>query len=150
MSTPGDPRDGGQYPPPGGYPQYQPPAGDAQNPAQPRNGFGIAALVLGLLALLLSWTIIGGIIFGTLALIFGLLGRARAKRGEATNGGLSIAGVVLGIVGLLIGIGLVVLGVSLFNSPAGRDFRQCVEQSGDDQVKIQQCGSEFGRRLGGG
>lgn len=59
-----------------------------------RNGFGIAALVLGLFALLLSWTIIGGVLFGILALIFGLLGRARAKRGEATNGGMSVAGVV--------------------------------------------------------
>ena len=34
---------------------------------RPRNGLGIAALVLGLLALVLCWTIIGGIVLGLLA-----------------------------------------------------------------------------------
>ena len=64
-------------------------------------------------------TIIGGIVLGLLALIFGLLGRGRAKRGEATNGDLSVTGIVLGIIGLLIAIGIVVFGVSILNSPAG-------------------------------
>jgi Domain of unknown function (DUF4190) len=161
MNVPGDPRSGDQYPPPVGYGQN--PAGYGQNPAgygqgfgygapsvRPRNGFGIAALVLGLLALVLSWTIIGGIVFGILALIFGLLGRARAKRGESTNGGLSVAGVVLGVIGLLIAIGLLVLGVSLLNSPAGQSYRQCLQQAGGDPARMQQCASELGRQLGGG
>jgi hypothetical protein len=160
--SPGDPRDSGP-----GYGQNQPPAGYGQNPAglgpgygqgpgygappaRPRNGFGIAALVLGLLALVLSVTIIGGIIFGLLALIFGLLGRARAKRGEATNRGLSVAGVVLGIIGLLIAIGLVVYVVSIFNSPAGRSYLECLQQSDGDSAKMQQCISEFSRQFGGG
>jgi hypothetical protein len=116
--------------------------------APARNGFGIAALVLGLLALLLCWTIIGGIVFGILALIFGLLGRARAKRGEATNGGLSVAGIVLGILGLLAAIGLVALGASLLNSPAGQNYEQCVQQSGGDPAKLQQCFSELGNQVG--
>lgn len=122
----------------------------APGDSRSRNGFGIAALVLGLFALLLSWTIIGGILFGLLALIFGLLGRARAKRGAATNGGMSVAGVVLGVLGLLIAIGLIVFGVSIFKSPAGQDYRQCVEQSGGDPAEIQRCASEFSRQVGGG
>ena len=158
MSATGDPRDGGQYPPPRGYGQQNPAGiesgsgqvtGYGAPPAQPRNGFGVAALVLGLLALVLSWTIIGGIVFGSLALIFGLLGRARAKRREATNGGISVTGSVLGIVGLLIAIGLLALGVSILNSPAGRSYQQCIEQSGWDPVKIQQCSSEFSRQVEG-
>jgi len=153
MSAPNDPRDSGQYPPPGGYPQAQPPAGYEQYqqyPAQPRNGFGVAALVLGLLALLLSWTIIGGILLGVPALIFGLLGRARAKRGEANNGGMSVAGVVLGVIGLLIAIGIIAFGVLTFNSPAGRDYQQCIEQSGGNPAELEQCASEFSRQFGGG
>jgi heme/copper-type cytochrome/quinol oxidase subunit 2 len=118
--------------------------------SRPRNGFGIAALVLGLLALVLSWTIIGGIVLGLLALIFGLLGRARARRGEATNGGLSLAGIVLGVIGLLIAIGIVAFGVSILNSPAGQNYQQCIEESGGDPAAIDRCASEFGRRVGDG
>jgi hypothetical protein len=153
MNVPGDPQDSGQYPAPVGYGQN--PAGYGQGfgygaPHAPaRNGLGIAALVLGLLALLLSWTVLGGVIFGALALIFGLLGQARAKRGESTNGGMSVAGVVLGIIGLLIAIGLVVLGVSVLNSPMGQSYQQCVQQSGGDRAQIQQCASQFGRELQG-
>ncbi|MGH3607095.1 MAG: DUF4190 domain-containing protein, partial [Pseudonocardiaceae bacterium] len=119
--------------------------GDGTPPGQPRNGFGVAALVLGILALVLSWTVLGGIVFGILALIFGLLGRGRAKRGEATNGGLSLAGVVLGIIGLLIAIGLILL----INSPAGREYQQCLEQSAGDPATVQQCATQFGGQLGG-
>ncbi|MBV9161947.1 MAG: DUF4190 domain-containing protein [Pseudonocardiales bacterium] len=153
MNVPGDPRGGGPYPPPVGYGQnaagYGQGPGYGAPPVRPRNGFGIAALVLGLLALVLSWTVIGGIVFGILAVIFGLLGRAQAKRGESTTGGLSIAGVVLGGIGLLIAIGLIALGMSLLNSPAGQSYRQCLQQSGGDPARVQQCASEFGRQLGG-
>lgn len=117
---------------------------------RPRNGLGITALVLGVLALLLSWTVIGGILFGLLALIIGLVGRSRAKRGEATNGGVSVAGVVLGVIGLLIAIGLVVLGASILSSPSGRDYQHCVQQAGGDIPKIQQCAEDFGRHFGTG
>lgn len=128
-------------------PEYEQGPGYGAPPARPRNGFGIAALVLGLLALVLCWTIIGGILLGLLALIFGLIGRARARRGEATNGGMSVAGLVLGVLGLLLGIGLFAFGVSVINSPAGRDYQQCIQQAGDDQVKLRQCATEFGRQI---
>lgn len=116
--------------------------------AQSRNGFGIAALVLGLFALLLSWTVIGGILLGILALVFGLLGRGRARRGQATNGGMSIAGLVLGVVGLLISIGLIAFAVSVMNTPTGADYWQCVEQAGGDMAEIQRCAEELSRELG--
>lgn len=114
---------------------------------RPRNGFGIAAFVLGLLALLLSWTIIGGIILGILATIFGVLGWGRVRRGESTVGGLSIAGLVLGVLGLLITIALFAFGVSLFNSPAGQNYKQCIEESGSDRAKIDQCTEDFSREI---
>jgi hypothetical protein len=152
MNGPVNPRDGEQYRSPRNYgpntPGYSQGSGYSTAPARPRNGFGIAALVLGLLALLLCWTIVGGIVFGILAVIFGLLGGARAKRGEATNGGVSVAGTVLGIIGLLLTIGLVALGVSLLNSPAGQNYQQCLQQSGRDPAKMQQCFSEFGNQVG--
>jgi hypothetical protein len=152
MNGAGNPRDGDQYRPPVSDGQNLPGYGErpgygAPTPP-PRNGFGIAALVLGLLALVLCWTIVGGVILGILAVVFGLLGRARAKRGEATNGGLSVAGIVLGIIGLLAAIGLLALGASLLNSPAGQNYQQCVQQAGGDRAKMQQCFTQFGNQVG--
>lgn len=111
--------------------------------AQPRNGFGIAAFALGLFALLLSWTVLGGIVLGIPAVIFGVLGRGRARRGEATNGGLSVAGIVLGAIGILIAIVLIVFWVSVLNTPAGQIYRQCLEQSAGNADRIEQCANQF-------
>jgi hypothetical protein len=138
MSVPGDLSDGQQR----STQRYGP-------ATRPRNGFGVAALVLGILALLLSWTIIGGVLLGALALIFGVLGRSRAKRGEATNGGVSVAGIVLGIVGVVIAIALIAFGLSLFNSPVGRNYQQCLQQAGGSPAMIQQCVDELGRQISG-
>jgi uncharacterized membrane protein len=113
--------------------------------APPRNGFGVAALVLGLLALVSSWTIIGGIGLGILAVIFGVLGRGRARRGEATNGGFAVAGIVLGVIGALVAVVLIALAMSMLNTPAGRNYRQCLEQSAGNPHRIEQCATEFSR-----
>ncbi|WP_236240491.1 DUF4190 domain-containing protein [Streptomyces sp. CC228A] len=67
--------------------------------AVPRNGFGTAGLVLGIVGLVFGvfpFVFVLGGVLGVLALVFGLLGRARARRGEATNQGMALAGAVLG------------------------------------------------------
>ena len=94
------------YPPPGypaGYPM-----------AAPRNGLGIAALVCGIIGALaglipiLFW--LAGVL-GILAIVFGLVGRGRAKRAEATNRGQATAGFVLGVVAVVLAIvGVVIIG----------------------------------------
>lgn len=55
---------------------------------------GIAALVLGIVGVVTCCTLVPGI----LAIIFGIIGRKRAQVGEATNGGMALAGLILGIV----------------------------------------------------
>jgi hypothetical protein len=102
---------GGDLPPP---PPPPPPAAGYGQPAygQPygapvvgrRNGMGIAALVLGIVAILSCWTAVGGMLAGLLAVIFGLVGRGRSRRREATNGGMALTGVILGVIGLLLGV----------------------------------------------
>ncbi|TGA85261.1 hypothetical protein E4099_31020 [Streptomyces palmae] len=88
---PGQP---GAYAVPGAYPGQ--PYG-WQGPGHlPSNGQGTAALVLGIVGAALFFTLVGGVVCGVLAIIFGLLGRGRANRGEATNGGQALAGVILG------------------------------------------------------
>ncbi|MEU9002377.1 DUF4190 domain-containing protein [Streptomyces sp. NPDC048551] len=81
-------------------------------PGYPRpasNGFGITALVLGIVAVFGCTTVVGGIPLGIAAIVFGALGRGKASRGEATNGGMALAGIILGGVGVLLGIGMTLL-----------------------------------------
>lgn len=42
-------------------------------------------------------------------MIFGAIGRAKAKRGEATNPGQALAGIICGAAGIVLGIGFVIL-----------------------------------------
>ncbi len=61
---------------------------------------GIAALVLGIAQFPLGLFCFLGLICGILAIVLGRLGMGKAKRGEATNGGIAKAGLILGIVGV--------------------------------------------------
>jgi uncharacterized membrane protein len=77
-----------------------------------RNGLGTAALVLGIFAVITCWTVVGGIVLGLLAVIFGVIGRRRATRVEASNGSAALAGALLGALGLVLTIALVAVGVT--------------------------------------
>ncbi|MFG2136310.1 DUF4190 domain-containing protein [Streptomyces sp. NPDC048650] len=91
--------------PPGrpGHPAPRAPlAHPAWLPARPANGFGTAALVVGIAGALLGVSVVPGFLLGGLAIALGTVGRARQGRGEATNGRAAVAGIVLGGVALLI------------------------------------------------
>jgi hypothetical protein len=89
--------------------QPQQPYAPAQMPGTrpARNGMGIAALVLGIIGtvsgLVPFFFWLAGIL-GLIALILGLAGRGRAKRGEATNKGVATFGAVLGLVSLILSV----------------------------------------------
>ncbi|WP_370412264.1 DUF4190 domain-containing protein [Streptomyces fradiae] len=74
---------------------------------QPSNGLGVAALVLGIVGLVtaiipfLFWL---GAILGLLALIFGIVGTARAGKGLATNKGMAVTGLVLGVLAMIVAV----------------------------------------------
>lgn len=133
-------------PPPGGAP-YGAPPGSAR-----KNGLGTAALVLGVLALLASWTVVLGFLLGIPAVVLGALGRGRAKRGEADNGGVAVAGLVLGLVSLVIAAVLAFAVGSVFsrvvNSPEGQQLQQCLSSAQGDQARVQACQEQFARDAG--
>lgn len=108
-------------PPTYGQSPYAAPAYGAPFPfgAAPRNGMGTAALVLGIISVVLSWTVWGGVILGALAIIFGSIGLGRAKRGEATNRSSAMAGLILGIVAIALLVLLIVAGLGLYASTTG-------------------------------
>ncbi|MEV6245872.1 DUF4190 domain-containing protein [Streptomyces sp. NPDC051742] len=72
-----------------------------------RNGLGTAALILGIIGTLsglipfLFW--MAGIL-GLIALILGLTGKGRVKRGEANNKGVALTGAILGLVSLVLSV----------------------------------------------
>ncbi|MEU2289072.1 DUF4190 domain-containing protein [Streptomyces sp. NPDC013178] len=70
---------------------------------------GITAMVLGIVSAggFCLWP--AALLVGPLAIVFGAIGRAKAKRGEATNAGQALAGIICGIAGTLLAIGLIVL-----------------------------------------
>ena len=129
----------GGYPPPPQYGGYYPPP-----PAIPKNGLGTASLVVAIISL---FTIFGGIILGVVAVILGFLGRGRVKRGEATNGGVAIAGIVLGVLSILVSVAAIAIAVWSFNSVGGTDYVECLSRAGSDQQAVQDCADEFTERV---
>ncbi|GAA3890885.1 hypothetical protein GCM10023084_49360 [Streptomyces lacrimifluminis] len=75
---------------------------------QPMNGLGTASLVVGIVSAVFFclWPL--AIILGILAVVFGLIARGRARRGQATNAGQALAGIICGVAGIILAI---VLGV---------------------------------------
>jgi len=76
-------------------------------PASPRNGLGTTALVLGIVGVVAGAVVVFfyvAFIVGILAIVFGAIGRGRAKRGEATNRKAATWGLSLGIVALVLSV----------------------------------------------
>jgi hypothetical protein len=120
-------------------------ADPAHRPA--RNGLGIAALVVGILALFGIITVFGGILLGLVAIVLGVLGRGRAKRGEATNGGMATTGIVLGAIALLVSGALLALSVSVLNSDEGKNLQDCIKSANNDQAALDRCQQEFNQKV---
>lgn len=151
MSTPQDPfaspspDQGGTPPPPSGWgsphgsPAYDAPGGPPQGTS---NGTGTAALVLGILGLLTSWLVIGGLL-GLVAIVLGVIAMGKVRRNEASNRGSAIAGIVLGALSILIAGALIALGAAFFNSDEGQQFADCVEEAAGDQAAVAECQREF-------
>ncbi|MEY9994667.1 hypothetical protein ABIE67_006699 [Streptomyces sp. V4I8] len=102
------------YPGSGGY-GYPPGPGAAGYygwpgmQAMPSNGMGTAGLVLGIISAVVFclWPV--AIVVGVLAVIFGAIGRGKARRGEATNPGQALAGIICGVAGVGLGLGMAAL-----------------------------------------
>jgi hypothetical protein len=98
-------------------PTHPPQGYAAPHQGQLKNGMGTAALVLGILGIVLFFFPYISVILALLGVIFGGIGIQRANRGEANNKGMAIAGLVCGIVGLVISIILLIaIGSIIANS----------------------------------
>ena len=127
------------------YPPYPPPSG-------PRNGFGVTALVCGLIGALFGavvYLFALTAVLGIVALIFGLLGIGRANRHEATNRGVAVVGTALGVLACVLSVVGLVTVVHRVERGVGKvsNYVQCVADipSDDPQrdIKLQHCGDRF-------
>ncbi|WP_432149553.1 DUF4190 domain-containing protein [Streptomyces sp. bgisy029] len=117
----------------------------APEPAR-SNGFAVTALVLGLLACLFFWTIVGGLLLGLLALVFGILGTLRARQGRAPRKGMAIAGTVLGALGLIGSVIVLIFAVNVANSDSFKNLEDCLQNAGS-QAEEDRCAEDFGEGL---
>ncbi|MEU8524653.1 MULTISPECIES: DUF4352 domain-containing protein [Streptomyces] len=117
-------------------------------PTTLRNGLGTAALILGVIGAisglipLFFW--LAGIL-GLIALILGLSGRGRVKRGEANNKGVATTGAVLGLVALILSV---VGAVITFTAVA--DAVDEVDKAIKDAAPEKPGGAAKGKSLAGG
>ncbi|MFW2513740.1 DUF4190 domain-containing protein [Demequina sp. SO4-13] len=93
-----------QQPPQNGQPQYaqpqyQQPYGvpTGPRPGTEKNWMNVTSLVLGLVGLFTWFTAIGGIILGH-------MGRSAEKKGQADNGGLGLAGLIISYIVVALGV----------------------------------------------
>lgn len=100
-----------------------------------RNGLGTAALVVGIISIVTCWVWYVGGVLAILAIVFGMIGRQRAARGEATNRGGATAGLVTGIIGLVATIAVTIALVAFINSPTGK----CLQNNTGNSSAQQQC-----------
>jgi hypothetical protein len=132
----------GQYP--SNYPPPPPPPYAGYAPAVgPRNGLGVAALVVAIVGLVFCWTVAGGVILGVAAIIIGFVARGRVKRGEATNGGVAIAGIVLGFLAIIVSLVFIPIWIGMFDEVGGSNYVDCLSKAGSDEQAIQKCADEF-------
>lgn len=127
---------------------YGSPYDAGYQPLAPRNGMGTSALVLGIIGLVLFWTVVLGVILGVLALIFGIIGRKRATRREATNGGAALAGAILGGIALAGAIVIIAVGAAFYqhHKTAFDNYNDCVRHA-TTQQELQACRDQFSRDL---
>ena len=116
--------------------------GSSYGAQAPRNGMGLASLIVAVVSLLIAWIpflgLLGGL-GGLIAVVLGAIGVGRANRGEATNRGTAIAGIVIGVLAILLAIASTLFGSFLLSEVFGPEFQACVDQYGDDPTALQRC-----------
>lgn len=127
---------------PGGQQWGSGPAADQPPPQQPpqSNGVAIAALVCGILALVLSWIPVINllaVVLGIAAIVTGVMGIRRARLPGRGQMGLAVGGLVTGVIALLLSL-LILIGLAgLFTEPAFRDTFDRLREGEDPEEVLE-------------
>ncbi|MFF5446266.1 DUF4190 domain-containing protein [Streptomyces sp. NPDC012888] len=124
------------------FPQWHrtgpPPSG------RPGKGLAVTALVLGIAACLLFWTVLGGIVLGLAAVVLAVLAVRGVRKGRAEGRTMAITGAALGVLGL-VGSGVILaLGLAFLGSDTAKTYRECLERA-DTAAERASCDRRFER-----
>ncbi len=135
-----------------------PPAGSVVEAPQtvfvqgPKNGMGLGSLIIGCVGILFGVFVIFFWIAGPLGIIgffLGLAGYRRAKRGEADNAKVALAGVVASAVAFVLALVGAALVIWVLNDASDGldqigqdldDYAQCLDDANGDPDAITACG----------
>jgi hypothetical protein len=119
--------------------------------ARPRNGLGVAALVLGVASLVAAFSFVLfplGLLGGLVAVILGVIALSRRRTGGATNAGQAWAGTICGILALVIGIVFSVR-VGTFvehNTGSFTSFDNCIAKA-SNRSEVANCIARFANSI---
>jgi len=121
-------------------------------PVKRRNGAGTAALVVGIVSLVLAVLIIFAALaipLGIIAAILGGIGMSRASRGEADNRGHALTGLITGLLSIVVAvaIGISFVGLIAEHQSDFRKFGSCMTDAENDTDRAA-CFRRLGDQLG--
>ncbi len=67
----------------------------------------------------------------------------RSLRGVADNGGVAIAGIVLGGLAIVVGLAFIAIWTTVWKDVRGGDYIDCIQKAGENQVVQQHCAEQF-------
>lgn len=127
---------------------YPPPPYAAPPPVarRPMNWLGSTALAMAIVGLVFCFSVIGGVVCGVVAVILGVSGRGRVKRGEATNGAVATAGIALGALAVVVSLAVIAVWVRIYHEVDVPAYVACVSETSDQQA-AQKCTDELRDRI---
>ncbi len=116
----------------------QPPIHPTGTPSQPGSGLAIAALVVGIVSLVLFCIPYIALPAAVVAVVLGAVARSKASRGEAEGKGMATAGLICGIISGLLAILLVAGALAFmgFAAKKGIDVQKMMEQEMQKQQRM--------------
>ena len=126
----------------GAYQDQQTTYGYTPAPAQQqKNGLALAAMILGIIGLLGILTIVGGFIFGLIALILGIVGLRKADKitGPGARRGMAISGIVMGAIATILSGLMLIFGFSFAKQLMDDGVFEACEHFQNDNEQYKTC-----------
>jgi hypothetical protein len=119
--------------------------------SRPRNGLGVAALVVGVASLVAAVSFVLfplGLLGGLVAVVLGGIGVARSRAGGAVNPGHAVAGIVCGAVALIVATVFAVrFGTFVArNTSVFTSFDNCIAKAGN-RTAVSDCIARLARDI---